>query len=50
MAVLSQHTQESVKNTARESMLILVYEMLGTAMMTALITNYYSMVSADVSA
>ena len=45
MPLLSQHTQESMKNTAKESTLILIYECLGTAMMTALITNYFSQIS-----
>jgi len=45
MPLLSQHTQESMKNTAKESTLILIYELLGTAMMTALITNYFSQLS-----
>ena len=42
MPVLSQHTQETMKNTAKESMLILIYEMIGSAMMSALIINYYA--------
>ena len=45
MPLLSQHTQESMRNTAKESVLILIYECLGTAMMTALITNYFSQIA-----
>lgn len=30
-----------MRNTAKESALILIYELIGTAMMSALITNYY---------
>ena len=43
MPILRQETTEHVKNTMKESILILLYEMLGTAMMSILITNYYSM-------
>ena len=36
-----------MKNTARESFLILLYEMMGTAFMTCLVTNYFSQMSGD---
>ena len=42
MSIIRQDTKENIKNTFRESFLILVYEMVGTAMMTTLISNYYS--------
>ena len=41
MPLLSQHTQEAVKATAKESVIILVFEFIGTFLMTTLITNYY---------
>lgn len=34
-----------MKTTAKESFLILLYEGVGTAMMTTLILNYYSILS-----
>lgn len=40
--LLRQETKETIKNTARESFLILVYECVGTAMLTTLIANYYA--------
>ena len=40
--ILRQETKEEIKSTVRESFLILVYEMVGTAMMTTLIANYYA--------
>jgi|TARA_B110001450_G_C17554423_1_gene454053 hypothetical protein len=40
--LLRQETKENLQNTAKESALILVYEMAGTAMMTLLISNYYA--------
>ena len=43
--LLRQDTKENIKNTFRESFLILVYECVGTAMMTTLIANYYAMKS-----
>jgi len=39
--LLKQETKENIKNTAKESFLILLYEMIGTAMMSALVTSYY---------
>jgi hypothetical protein len=42
MPLLRQETQESIKSTAKESFLILLYEMIGTAMMTALVANYFA--------
>lgn len=47
MPVLSQHTQETMKNTAKESFLILLYEMIGTAFMSALVTNYFAQLSGS---
>ena len=45
MSLVSRETQEYVKTTAKESFLILLYEGVGTAMMTTLILNYYAMQS-----
>lgn len=39
---VSTETKENVLATAKESSLILLYEMIGTAMMTLLIINYYA--------
>lgn len=39
---IKSETKETVKNTFRESFLILVYECVGTAMLTTLIANYYA--------
>jgi glycerol uptake facilitator-like aquaporin len=41
MPLLKDDTKDNIKNTAKESFLILLYEMIGTAMMTALISNYF---------
>jgi len=43
MSIVSNETKEYLKSTAKESFLILLYEGVGTAMMTTLIYNYYSM-------
>ena len=40
--LLKQETKENIKNTAKESFLILLYEMIGTAMRSALISSYYA--------
>jgi len=40
--LLRQETKDNIKNTFKESILILIYEMVGTAMMTSLICNYYA--------
>ena len=40
--LLRQETKENLVNTSKESALILVYELIGTAMMTLLISNYYA--------
>jgi hypothetical protein len=40
--LIKQETKENIKNTFKESFLILVYELVGTAMMTCLICNYYA--------
>lgn len=40
--LLKQETKDNIKNTFRESSLILVYECIGTAMLTTLIANYYA--------
>jgi len=42
---ISPETKENVVATAKESSLILLYECIGTAMMTLLITNYYAQIS-----
>ena len=42
MPLLSSRTTETVKNTAKESAVILVFEFIGTFLMTTLIMNYYS--------
>ena len=39
---LRQETKENLINTSKESALILIYELVGTAMMTLLISNYYA--------
>ena len=41
-ALLRQETKESLITTSKESALILLFEAVGTAMMTLLITNYYA--------
>ena len=38
--MLRQDTKENLKNTFRESLLILIYEFLGTFMMGTLFINY----------
>ena len=45
MPLLTHETQESIKNTAKESFLILIYELIGTAMMAALVSNYMSLLT-----
>ena len=40
--LLRQETKESLITTSKESALILLFEAVGTAMMTLLITNYYA--------
>ena len=40
--LLRQETKDNIKNTFKESILILIYECVGTAMMTSLICNYYA--------
>lgn len=40
--LLRQETKENLRNTAKESILILVYECIGTSFMTLLICNYYA--------
>ena len=47
MPILHQDTQESIKNTAKESFLILIYELIGTAMMAALISNYFALMTVS---
>lgn len=43
MTLISNEAKEELKSTAKESFLILLYESIGTAMMTTLIYNYYAM-------
>jgi hypothetical protein len=38
---LREETKENLKNTFKESFLILLYEMIGTLMLSAMICNYY---------
>jgi hypothetical protein len=38
--MIRQDTKENLKNTFRESLLILIYEFLGTFMMGTLFINY----------
>lgn len=45
MSFVSRETQEYVKATFKDSFLILLYEGVGTAMMTTLICNYYGQLS-----
>lgn len=45
MSIVSRETQEYIKTTAKESFLILLYEGVGTAMMTTLIFNYFAIIS-----
>jgi len=40
--LIKQETKENIKSTFKESFLILLYEMLGTAMMTMLIASFYA--------
>jgi len=39
--LLREDTKENIKSTFKASFLVLLYEMIGTAMMSALIVNYY---------
>ena len=43
--MLKPETKENLKQTFKESFLILMYEMIGTAMMTVLILNFYAQIS-----
>lgn len=45
MSIVSRETQEYIKSTAKESFLILLYEGVGTAMMTTLVFNYFAIMS-----
>jgi len=38
--LLEQETKENIRNTFKESFLILLYECIGTAMMATLVGNY----------
>ncbi len=40
--LIRQETKENFINTAKESFLVLLYEVIGTAMMTTLVGNYYN--------
>lgn len=42
---MNNDTKEDLKQKFKESFLILMYEMIGTAMMTVLILNYYAQIS-----
>lgn len=41
MPLLKDETRESVRNTLKESSLILLYECLGTAMLSSIVCNYF---------
>ena len=41
MPLLKDDTKENLKSTLKESFLILLYEMIGTCMLTAMVINYY---------
>jgi len=41
MPLLKDDTRDNIKNTAKESFLILLYELIGTTMMTCLVSNYF---------
>jgi len=41
MPLLRQETKENLRSTLKESFLILLYEMIGTCMVAAMIVNYY---------
>ena len=41
MPLLQDDTKEQVRNTLKESSLILLYECLGTAMLSGIICNYF---------
>ena len=41
MPLLKDETKESVRNTLKESSLILLYECLGTAMLSSIVCNYF---------
>lgn len=43
--MLKPETKENLRQTFKESFLILMYEMIGTAMMTVLILNFYAQIS-----
>jgi len=43
--MLKPETKENLKQTFKESFLILMYECIGTAMMTVLILNFYAQIS-----
>jgi len=40
--LLKEETKQNIRETVKESILILVYECVGTAMLTTLIANYYA--------
>ena len=42
--MLKPETKENLKQTFKESFLILMYEGIGTAMMTVLIMNFYAQI------
>jgi glycerol uptake facilitator-like aquaporin len=41
MPLLKDDTKENLRSTLKESFLILLYEMIGTCMLTAMVINYY---------
>lgn len=42
MPLLTEDTKEHLRSTMKDSMLILVYEFIGTSILSTLICNYYS--------
>lgn len=47
MPLLKADTKENLKSTLKDSVLILVYEFIGTTLLCALITNYYNQIQYD---
>jgi glycerol uptake facilitator-like aquaporin len=40
MPLLKQDTKESLRNTCKDSIIILIYEFIGTGILTTLVCNY----------
>lgn len=41
MPLLRQDTKESLRSTFKDSFIILLYELIGTAILTTIVGNYY---------